>query len=87
MLWVCPRSENGDGIQPFVPAIVAAAMLVLVLIDRRESPVLRDASARTPLVNHLRGDRFAGLVRIASVACFGILPAVVGRGRLRRRDQ
>lgn len=49
VLWVCPRSENGDGFQPFVPALVAAAMLALVLIDRRESPVLRDASVRAPL--------------------------------------
>lgn len=36
-LWVCPRSENGDGLQPFVPALVVAVMLALLLVDRRDS--------------------------------------------------
>ena len=48
VLWSCPWFEIGDGSQPFVPALLVA-MLVLGLIDRRESPVLRDASAWTPL--------------------------------------
>ena len=31
VLWVCPRAANGDGMQPFIPAIVVAVMLVALL--------------------------------------------------------
>jgi hypothetical protein len=31
VLWVCPRAANGDGVQPFIPAIVVAVMLVAIL--------------------------------------------------------
>ena len=33
VLWVCPRAANGDGMQPFIPAIVVAVMLVALLVS------------------------------------------------------
>ena len=33
VLWVCPRAENGDGLQPFVPALVVLLLLALI-VDR-----------------------------------------------------
>jgi Glycosyltransferase family 87 len=32
VLWVCPRSGNGDGLQPFVPAAVLAMLLVALIV-------------------------------------------------------
>lgn len=49
VLWVCPRSENGEGLQPFVPAIVATTMLALILVDRHEGRVPRGVSPRVPV--------------------------------------
>jgi Glycosyltransferase family 87 len=31
VLWVCPRDGNGDGLQPFIPLLVAACMLGVVM--------------------------------------------------------
>jgi hypothetical protein len=39
VLWMCPRSGNGDGVQPFVPAILVAVLVVAVVL-------LPDASRR-----------------------------------------
>ena len=33
VLWVCPRAGNGDGLQPFLPALVAV-VLVGALVER-----------------------------------------------------
>jgi alpha-1,2-mannosyltransferase len=38
VLWVSPRDENGDGLQPFVPALVVALLLIVMLIRRPSSP-------------------------------------------------
>ena len=32
VLWMCPRAGNGDGIQPFVPALVVAALVAGMLV-------------------------------------------------------
>jgi alpha-1,2-mannosyltransferase len=31
VLWVCPRAGNGDGVQPFLPALVALLLLAAIL--------------------------------------------------------
>jgi alpha-1,2-mannosyltransferase len=31
VLWVCPRDDNGDGLQPFMPAVVAAIVLATLV--------------------------------------------------------
>ena len=40
VLWVCPRTDNGDGLQPLLPAIVSAVLLAVVLtgVDEHRSP-------------------------------------------------
>jgi alpha-1,2-mannosyltransferase len=37
VLWVSPRDENGDGLQPFVPALVVTVLLAVVLLRRPSS--------------------------------------------------
>ncbi len=32
VLWMCPRSGNGDGVQPFVPAIVVSVFIVALVL-------------------------------------------------------
>jgi hypothetical protein len=32
VLWMCPRAENGDGLQPIVPAAVVVAVTVGLLV-------------------------------------------------------
>jgi hypothetical protein len=45
VLWVCPRSENGDGLQTFLPAIVSAVLVGVILA--RERP--RRSSVPAPI--------------------------------------
>jgi hypothetical protein len=35
VLWVSPRDENGEGLQPFVPMLVVIALLALLLVRPR----------------------------------------------------
>jgi alpha-1,2-mannosyltransferase len=44
VLWICPRASNGDGVQPFIPAIVVAVMLIALLA----SPGVARRSAESP---------------------------------------
>jgi hypothetical protein len=37
VLWVSPRDENGHGLQPFVPAVVVALLLAVMLTRRPSS--------------------------------------------------
>jgi hypothetical protein len=45
VLWMCPRDGHGDGIQPFLPAAVALALLVAVLAESRDQRVRPEAVA------------------------------------------
>jgi alpha-1,2-mannosyltransferase len=38
LLWVCPREGHGDGLQPFLPALVVAVLLVAILVQPRPLP-------------------------------------------------
>lgn len=38
VLWMSPRDENGDGLQPFVPALVVVALLVVLLARSMHRP-------------------------------------------------
>jgi hypothetical protein len=33
VLWVCPRAGNGDGVQPFIPAVVVAVLFVALVVS------------------------------------------------------
>ena len=35
VLWVCPRDGNGDGLQPFIPGVVALVVLTAILAGPR----------------------------------------------------
>ena len=37
VLWLSPRSANGDGLEPFIPAIVTAILLMALLARPRRS--------------------------------------------------
>jgi len=47
VLWVCPRADNGEGLQPFLPAIVSSILLAVVLTraDERWWPKTVEAGA------------------------------------------
>jgi hypothetical protein len=47
VLWVSPRSENGVGVEPFVPALVATVIFAVLLIrpDERGQERMRGATA------------------------------------------
>lgn len=50
VLWFSPRSGNGVGIEPFVPALVVAAMVLVLLLPRRPwfgSPPAHSAEVTT----------------------------------------
>ena len=32
VLWMCPRAGHGDGLQPFVPALVVAALFAVLMV-------------------------------------------------------
>ena len=42
VLWVAPRSENGDGLEPFLPALVALILLFVLVVRPRERPRLSE---------------------------------------------
>lgn len=51
LLWLTPLNGNGEAIQPFLPALVAAAMIVVVLLEpeRQQERVPRLSSQATSL--------------------------------------
>lgn len=44
VLWVSPRDENGDGLQPFVPMVVVVVLIALLLVRPRAQPALEGSS-------------------------------------------
>jgi hypothetical protein len=38
LLWISPRAGNGDGLEPYVPGVVAAILLTVLVIRPRPSP-------------------------------------------------
>ena len=44
VLWVSPRDENGEGLQPFVPMVVVIAMVVLLVLRPRGATEVEAAS-------------------------------------------
>jgi alpha-1,2-mannosyltransferase len=44
VLWVSPRDENGEGLHPFIPAVVAIALIALLLARRPAHRELEGAS-------------------------------------------
>ena len=45
VLWVSPKSENGVGFEPFVPALVAAVLLLVLLVRPGVRERVAEASA------------------------------------------
>ena len=44
VLWVSPRDENGEGLHPFVPMVVVAVLIALLLVRPRPQPALEGSS-------------------------------------------
>ncbi len=45
VLWVGPRSSHGDGLEPFLPAVVTALLLTVLLVRPRGGNVAMEAAA------------------------------------------
>jgi len=44
VLWLSPRLGHGDGVQPFLPALVVGVLLYLMLARPKERPVVAEAA-------------------------------------------
>jgi hypothetical protein len=42
--WLVPRTGNGEGVEPFVPALVAACLVAYILASQRNAPTARAVS-------------------------------------------
>ena len=78
VLWVCPRSGNGDGVETFLPVAVTAIVLGLLLVRPRREPRGRGGdviggsqaalATQPPLLERVKW--------YASIVFCGALPAV-----------
>jgi hypothetical protein len=44
VLWMSPRDENGDGLQPYVPLLVVAALILIAIVHPRRAVTAEGAS-------------------------------------------